>query len=171
MLLEAKGRNMRGAVDDIHNVAAVIVEEEGPAILAWAMQNAVRDYQADGHKRFHRLMAPAKAATADYTREDSLYVQWVEECMCIHPEADIDLFDALSAFNEYQKGHNDRSRVKRGEFRRMMLAHFPQLDFSPENKRTSGPHPNRAFIKGLGYPGPTTDPTGNKVTFPDNTKP
>lgn len=163
MLIEAKGENLRGSAVDIHNVASQIVAEEGPAVLTWAIQNAVLDYAEGGHARFHRLMASAKAAAAEYTRQDSTVVQWVESRMELGEGLEIDLVDAFTSYKDYQKSVGEKSNVKQSDLKRLLQAAYKgQLEFP---KRTTRPHPNRIYIKGLGNPRPV-DANGNIVAFP-----
>jgi P4 family phage/plasmid primase-like protien len=163
MLLEAKGENLRAGPKDVHNIASQIVDKEGPAIMMWAIQNAVADY-AEPH-RFNRLMKPAKAAAREYSREDSPIVHWIEDRMRIAPEANIDFVDAFRGFREFLKDQGEKWNVRRGDFMRLLKAVYPRLKF-PAKGRTNGPHPNRKYIEGIGYP--IQDAADNVIVFPTN---
>lgn len=161
MLVEAFGEDLRGKEGvDKHNIAVDIVQEEGPALLMWAIQNAIQDYKKGGHERFHRLMAPTKAATRQYVKEDNTFVQWVEDRMQLSSEIDIDLLTAFAAFREYQKDINDKQTYRRTDFKRLLKAAFPHLKF--ETRSENEGH-GRACIRGLGYKRPEGE---NVVVFP-----
>ena len=163
MLFEVQGEYLRGGPKDIHNVAGLIAREEGPALLTWAIQNAILDYQEGGHARFHRLMEPAKAATKEYTREDSTVAQWGDEHAIRGEEFDADLIDLHKSFREYAKEANDMQRLRPQDFKRLLLAAFPELKVG---KRTDGQHPNRVFFQGIALKKPV-DSVGNMIEFPN----
>src|SRR5271165_1706439 len=140
MLFEAKGKSLRGSAIGINNVATQIVQDEGPAILMWAIQNAWLDYAAEGHTRYHRLMATAKAAAAEYTRQDSPVVQWVDDCMELSLEFDIDLVDALKDYIAYHKDFGEKRKPRPTDLKRLLLAAYKDLEW---DTRKGGEHPNR----------------------------
>jgi phage/plasmid-associated DNA primase len=170
MLFEAQGEYLRGGPKDIHNVAALIAQEEGPAILTWAIQNAVLDYQDGGHQRFHELMAPAKAATKEYTRQDSTIVQWADEHVQFgadcEPDFETDLIDLYKSFKEYAKDANDMQRLRPQDFKRLLMAAFPELKADKRGR----PNIGRVFLKGIAFKAPV-DAVGNVVEFPAMPKP
>jgi phage/plasmid-associated DNA primase len=128
----------------------------------WAIQNAMRDYQDDGHQRFHRLMAPAKAATKEYTREDSTIVQWAAECVQFGEDLDVDLEDIYKSYREFASSHNDMQKLRSQDFKKQLLVAFPEL---VPGKRKGGRHSNRVYFQGMAFKKPI-DPSGNVVAFP-----
>lgn len=166
MTIEGKGQCIRGGPNDIHQVCKLIAEEEGPAVLSWAIQNAIKDYQEDGHQRFHRLMEPAKAATKEYTRQDSTLVQWVEEHTHLDASLDADLIDLHKHFAAFAKERNDPQRLRPQDFKKVLMLTYPELG---EGKR-GRPNIGRVYIKGISFR-PPTDTTGKVVEFPTMVKP
>jgi putative DNA primase/helicase len=168
LLTEAKGVNYRDEKNNgINGLARIIVDEEGSAILMWALEQCIADY--DDPKLFAKLTADLKAASREYAKEDSLVQQWVAHEMWLADDADIDLIDAIKGYQKFCKDLTGRTpRVTWSEFKTMLKAAFPRLEFS---NRTKGPHKNRAFIKGIGYPQVIDELTGvNVVPFPNASK-
>jgi len=168
LLTEAKGVNYRDEKNNgINGLARIIVDEEGSAILMWALEQCIADY--DDPKLFAKLTADMKAASREYAKEDSLVQQWVAHEMWLADDADIDLIDAIKGYQKFCKDLTGRTpRVTWSGFKTMLKAAFPRLEFS---NRTKGPHKNRAFIKGIGYPQVIDELTGvNVVPFPNASK-
>jgi putative DNA primase/helicase len=118
LLLEAQGKSIRGASEEIVYIASEIVAEEGPSILMWALEACIADYAQGGQETYRRLMHPMIEAAKGYTRENSLFRQWVEAKMCIHPDADMDTLEAHAQFTKYAKDRDDRThaRMKLSDF-------------------------------------------------------
>src|SRR5207253_6690985 len=78
LLLEAGGIDYRepanGGTDDL---AEVIVREEGEVLLLWAIEEAMRELQ--GTSGWREKIAPIRAASKAYTRENSPVVRWVAD--------------------------------------------------------------------------------------------
>jgi phage/plasmid-associated DNA primase len=163
LLLEAQGKKIRHTDEDIENYAAEIVDKEGPAILMWALEACIADYGPDGRQIYRKVMAPLAAAALGYTRENSLYRQWIDSGrMRAHPDADVDMIEAFEHFLEFAKSRNERSNLRLADFKQGVKAAFPELEFA---KRTTRPHPNRSYIKGLGFPEVEFPVDGNVVRF------
>jgi hypothetical protein len=94
-------------------------------------------------------------ATKTYSRENSLYWQWIESKMRLGPldEVDIDLIEAYEQYKEYAYATTKvRMNDRRTDFKAALVAMLGnQIEFSI---RTTRPHAGRAFIKGLGYANP-----------------
>jgi phage/plasmid-associated DNA primase len=153
LLLEAGGlsyRNREG--HQIKRMARRIVEEEGSAVLAWIIDNARREWednQSGGHE-FARLTAALRLASREYAQEDSLLRQWmVDRNMGEGEGLDLDMIEAMNRFRAYAKDHDDKTsaRMKRSAFKAALKKACPSIEF---DTRTTGAHPNRAFIRGFG---------------------
>ncbi len=97
LLLEAGGINYRDPKKNgIDNLSDVIVAEEGPAILAWALEACGADYSTPG--LFNELMAQPREAAKAYAKEDSLIYQWGTNEMRVADEADIDTTEAAERY-------------------------------------------------------------------------
>jgi putative DNA primase/helicase len=134
------------------NFAADVVAAEGPAILMWAIQGAMLDYADKDHKIFNELKRPMVEATKTYSKENSLYWQWIESKMRLGPldEVDIDLIEAYEQYKEYAYATTKvRMNDRRTDFKAALVAMLGnQIEFA---LRTKGQHKGRAIIKGLGY--------------------
>ena len=150
LLLEAGGVNYREPKNKgIDGLLDIIVAEEGPAILMWALEACVADYRTPG--LFDELMEEAREAAKAYAMEDSTLRQWVADEMCERPDLSIDTMEAFRKFLDFAKGISSNNRapnIKLSAFKQALKAAFPSIEFG---KRTSGPHPNRSYIKGFGY--------------------
>jgi phage/plasmid-associated DNA primase len=166
MTLEAKGKNLRDSHIDKHEMPQIIAAEEGPAFLAWALQNAHLDLQADGHARFYRLMEPAKAATKEYLRQDSTLVQWAYEHAHFGPELEAYLKELHRAYMAYAKEHNERQNLRPQDLKKQLMMAFPELKAEKRNTRGL---PNRVVVLGIGL-NPSVASGPNIVEFPTMTK-
>jgi P4 family phage/plasmid primase-like protien len=150
LLLEAGGINYREPKNKgIDGLSDIIVAEEGPAILMWALEACVADYCTRG--LFDELMEEAREAAKAYAMEDSTLRQWVADEMCERPDLSIDTMEAFRRFLDFAKGISSNNRapnIKLSAFKQALKAAFPSIEFG---KRTSGSHPNRSYIKGFGY--------------------
>ena len=163
MLANAKGENLRGKKGvEVVNVAKKIAEEEGPALLTWAIQNAIYDHTPGGHERFSRLLEPMKQASSKYAADDSSIVQWVKDDLELDPTFDIDLKDAYAGFKTYTQGNNEFSRLRSSDFLRLLLIEFPELG---RGERTDKKRLHRVYIRGLGFRR-AYDDAGNEMKFP-----
>ena len=162
LLLEAGGINYREPKNKgIDSLSDIIVAEEGPAILMWALEACVADYCKPG--LFDELMEEAREAAKAYAMEDSTLRQWVSEEMCERPDLSIDTMEAFRRFLDFAKGISSNNRapnIKLSAFKQALKAAFPTIEFG---KRTSGPHPNRSYIKGFGYAQAAFTETDNVV--------
>jgi hypothetical protein len=131
------------------NFAELLIRDEGPAILMWAIEGAMLDYADADNTMFNSLKRPMVEATYAYTRENSLYWGWVEEHCARDRSASMDFVDAFNSFKEYVwKTTRERSRDRRSDFKAALKAMLPEIEYL---NRTSGAHPNRLYIAGLGF--------------------
>lgn len=159
LLLEANNPPIKEVMQPEENFAELVVATEGPAILMWAIEGAMLDYADTDNTIFNMLKQPMVDAAYAYTRENSLYWQWVESRMRVAADADIDLSEAYEMFKDYAwSTTRERCRDRRSDFKAALKAMLKdQIEFA---LRTTRPHPGRTFIKGLGVLN-AFDPSGN----------
>lgn len=161
LLTEAVGTNYREKKNKgIDELARIIVEEEAEAILMWALEQSVADYA--NPELFGELTEDLKDASKEYAKEDSLMHQWLDSEMELADDLDIDQPDAIEAYLKFveritgKKGH-----VTPSAFKSSLKAAAPSVEFDffdeldgkrKQLKRTTWPHPNRAYYKGIGTP-------------------
>jgi hypothetical protein len=165
LLTEAGGACYRDAADEIKRLSRRIVEEEGEAILMWAIEACVADYCTPG--LFREVMVEPHKAAREYAREDSVMQQWGADQMCERPDLSIDTLEAFKHFMSFARELSPNNRapnIKLSGFKQAMKASFPSISFG---KRTTRPNPNRAYIRGFGYAPPDADDMAeNVVPFP-----
>jgi putative DNA primase/helicase len=147
------------------NFAEEVVKAEGPAILMWAVEGAMLDYADKDGKIFDQLKIPMEEAAKSYTRENSMYWQWIEARMRLGPldEVDIDLLEAFEQFKGYvYEVTRERCRDRRTDFKQALKAMLrDRIEF---DTRTKGPYKGRAYIRGLGH-AQQFEEGGNVVSF------
>ena len=141
LLLEIDGPSFRNTEDEIHNLAELILKEEGPAITMWALEGARKlylDHQA-GDREYARLVAPMLEATREDATEGSPYQAWAEAEMRLNSEAQIDLVDALAMYKEWHhRTRHELSRDNWSDMKKALARLYPTLRFG---KRTTMPIP------------------------------
>src|SRR5262249_35852871 len=140
LLLEAKGENFRGTAREIVNYSEEIVREEGPAIMLWALEASIADYADAEQAAYRELTAEMVTAARSYTRENSIFVQWVESRqMQVGEDLSIDTMEAFDMFRAYAKEVDDKTavRMKLSDFRLGLRAAYPSISFE---RRTERPH-------------------------------
>jgi len=148
--------------------AELVVATEGAAILTWAVEGAMLDYADAGGLIFSTLKQTMVEAAKAYTKENSLYWQWIEARMRTGDDADVDFVEAFDSFRDYVNvSTKERCRDRRRDFKAALKAMLPQLVFA---NRTSGPHKNRLFIKGLGFTKFDATDAGNVVDITEALK-
>jgi putative DNA primase/helicase len=161
LLLEMENEPIRGTAADIANFAKQLVEEEGPAVLMWMIEGAIIDSADQDGAQYRELTTVMRDKAMEYTRENSLYWQWIEARCRVEPDAEIDLLEAYEAFKEYVwRTTHERSRDRRTDFRAALKAMLPDLEFST---RTKGQYKGRAYIRGLGFTKINYEDAGNVV--------
>jgi phage/plasmid-associated DNA primase len=165
LLMEGPSKPLAAVTKVEDDFAQKVVEAEGRAILMWAIEGAILDYADTDNLIFNTLKQPMVEATKAYTKENSIYWQWVEARMRVEPDADIDLIEAYEMFKDYVFNvTKERTRDRRTDFRAALKAMLS--DKIEISNRTSGPHKNRAYIKGLGVAVPfDATGSGNVVTL------
>jgi putative DNA primase/helicase len=163
LLIEAQGCNYRDPKNKgIDTLAQQIIDEELPAILAWLIEECVADYNTPG--LFDERMAEAREAAQEYAKEDSPIRQWGTHEMCVAEDRDIDLVEAIEKYVDFYKriSGGKAPHIKPSGFKASLKAAFPSISFG---NRTRGPHPNRAYINGFGYPKADFGDTTNVVSL------
>jgi putative DNA primase/helicase len=168
LLYEAGGINYREPKNTgIDKLSDIIVEEEGPAILMWLLEACVADYNTPS--LFNELTLKQREAAKAYAEENSKLRQWVADRMCVQPDLEIDTTDALKSYVVFCKEvyGGKAPNIQLSGFKQALKRAVPSVSFG--HNRTRGPHPNRAYIKGIGYP-PVADFTeaGNVVKLIQN---
>jgi hypothetical protein len=149
LLLEVTNKPIKELIKVEENLAELLVATEGAAILMWAIEGAMLDFADTDHLIFNNLKQPMVEAAYTYSRENSLYWGWVEEHCEAGPDADMDLLEAFKHYQDHVwNTTHERCRDRRTDFRAALTAMLPNIEFLA---RTSGPHPNRVYIKGLGF--------------------
>jgi len=165
LLVEAEGKEYRNAKDEIKNLAKRIIEEEGPAVLMWAIEACVSGYSTEG--LFREVMVEPRKAAVKYAKEESLFHQWANSKMEVHPDRDINTEDAHEAFLKFakEKDHKTYAKLSLPKFKQFLKAAFPSIEY---DRRTTRPQPNKSYIKGFGYrqEDVATVGAGNVVHFP-----
>jgi P4 family phage/plasmid primase-like protien len=162
LLFEAQGIDYRdpknGGTD---NLADIIVRDEGPAVMMWALEACVADYGTPG--LFSELTAEPREAARQYAQEDSTIRQWADDLMRVTPDADIDQMEAFRGYLSFAKeisSSGEAPNIKLSGFKQALKATFPSIEFA---NRTKGLHKNRVFIKGFGFQRPDFSEAGNVV--------
>jgi hypothetical protein len=135
--------------------------------MAWALEACVADYNTPG--LFTEVTAHMRSAALNYTKENSLYRQWVDFAELRTGPADEDTsmytMPAYEQFIEYLKRRNESTRVRLSDFKQGLKAVLPHIKFDNSTRR---PNPNKAIIMGLALPN-CMDSVGNVVQFPTPT--
>jgi hypothetical protein len=164
LLYEGAGINYRESKNNGDDkLIERIIASELPAILMWMLEECVADYNTPG--LFRERTAKQREAAKAYAVEDSPLQQWVTNEMYRSPEVDIDTLEALERYLDFcHRITGKKPNIRLSGFKQALKAAFPELVLG---NRTTRPHPNRSFIKGLGY----TPLTGvNVVPFPGRSK-
>jgi len=170
LLVEAEGTRYRNAQDEIKNLAKRIIEEEGPAVLMWAIEACVADYDTEG--LFREVMTEPRKAAVEYAKEDSLIRQWVDSVMEVREDLDILQGEAHVAYMKFAREMGDQANgcIKLSEFKKLLMEAFPSVVFLP---RTKSPNKNYMAAWGIGYRRDAIDVGGggNVVAFPQSNPP
>lgn len=132
-------------VDDF---AAKLVAAEGSAIPMWAIEGAMLMAKDEGHTCYRTLIATMQEATAEYARESSPYVGWLEDCMQVELGAWCYLTEAFDRFRTYVFDTlHERCTDQLRDFKRALKALLgDQIEVT---RKTERPHCGRAIIKGM----------------------
>ena len=148
LLLELINPPFCGTDEDIANYAQMLVAQEGPAILAWCIEGAMRDYADENHLIFNDLRRPLLEASQEYARESNPIRDWVEAEMRVDPELDIDLLAAWERYNAFVRRAGGVTRETRRGFKTALQAAYPSVVFG---LRASFKDRGKSFIKGIGF--------------------
>jgi len=161
LLFEAGGINYRDPKNNgIDGLSDIIVAEEGPAILMWALEACIADHRTPS--LFNELMAEPREAAKKYAKEDSTINQWGTNEMHVADDADVDTLEALEHYLEFCKrvSGGKAPNIKLSGFKAALKAAFPSIEFG---NRTKGPHKNRSYIQGFGFAQPDFSDAANVV--------
>ena len=123
----------------------MLIDEEGPGILSWCIEGARLDYADENARIFDELKAPLRAAAQNYAQESNPIRDWVDAQMMVSPEKDIDLCRVGQLHRIHCRGRWESRAEPLIGFRVALKAAFPRFTFA---KRTTRPHPERAYIRG-----------------------
>jgi phage/plasmid-associated DNA primase len=156
LLLEITSEKFRGTAKEIHNLAQLIADEEGPAIMMWALQGAMLDYADADMSEYRALTAPMLEETMSDAREQSPVRQWGEAMELV--EAPDLKMETTATFNMFRSWHysttHQHNNMSLDDWKKAVKTAWPSVRFGNTTRR---PHPNRATMFGL----------GQRVAFPE----
>jgi hypothetical protein len=154
LLLEVTNKPIAEIMKVEEDFAGQLIRDEGEAILMWAIEGAMLDYADTDRRIFNTAKQAMVEAAYAYTRETSLYWQWVEARMRLGPKegpeaVNIDLLEGFEMFKDYVwTSIRERTRDRRSDFKAALTAMLGErIEIT---RRTKGQHKGRYFIKGLG---------------------
>jgi phage/plasmid-associated DNA primase len=171
-LFKSEGPVYRDTLKDKKGLHKIISDDEGPVILQWRIDEAVRLHQEEG--RWQRATQPLRDAGKAYAREDSSFEQWLVDQsthgIVQHEQAEMWLSAAFQSYREFAKDI-DRKPLSQANFRAALEARFKvdgQFLVRIERWSKHDEHWNASVIRGLG-PKEMVDlniQSGNVIPFP-----
>jgi putative DNA primase/helicase len=114
---------------DLHKL---IFEEEGPAILRWVIEGAMKWYQLG-------LVLPAeiKEETGEYVASNDDIAAWVEECAELEPAGRVSNQQLLASYNRWKENQGEKGGSIK-PFLEKLLTRYPELkkDSFKDNGKT-----------------------------------
>ena len=103
---------------DLHKI---IFEKEGPAILRWIIEGAMKWYQ-----RGLVLPAEIKAETGEYVASNDDIAAWVEECAELEPAGRVSNQQLLASYNRWKENQGEKGGSIK-PFLEKLLTRYPEL--------------------------------------------
>jgi len=149
LLLEITSEKFRNTAKEIHDLAQVITEEEGPAVMAWALRGAMLDYADTDMSQYRALVEPMLEASRQDAAEQSPVRQWGEAMQLVEaPDLKMETMASYNGFLSWFYATTHRhNNMSLDDWKKAVKEAWPSVFFS---KIKTHARPNIAGLFGLG---------------------